>query len=161
MSTCSFIVFLKWASLIVSDFEPHSLVTMPYKLPKISERSHVYMYNLPKKSGSLCVHANFLDIQTNTDIYSYNISHTTPASYTWSFLHPSIFPAYTHSQPTRQCPRAEFKRTKMEEISFIEEIMEEEMVFVDVKEENDDITDNKAGNDKVPGAEQSQLEEVR
>ena len=43
----------------------------------------------------------------------------------------------------------------------MEEIMEEEMVFVDVKEENDDGTDNKAGNDKVPGAEQSQLEEVR
>ena len=49
----------------------------------------------------------------------------------------------------------------MEEISFIEEAMKEEMVFVDVKEENDDVTDNKAGNDKVPGAEQSQLEEVR
>ena len=111
------------------------------------------MYNLPKNSGSLCVHANFLDIQTN--IYTYNPSHTTPASYTWSFHHPSILPAYTHSPPTRQCPRIEFKRTKMEEI------MEEEMVFVDVKEENDDVTDNKAGNDKVPGAEQSQLEEVR
>ena len=40
----------------------------------------------------------------------------------------------------------------MEEISFIEEIMEEH---------NYAITDNKVGNDKGPGAEQSQLEEVR
>ena len=64
----------------------------------------------------------------------------------------------------RQWPRDIFNRTKMEEIGLAEEVMEgemEEIEFVDVKEEIDDITDNKARNDKVYGAEESEWEEVR
>ena len=51
----------------------------------------------------------------------------------------------------------------MEEIALVEvrEGEMEEMEFVDVKEEIDDMTDNKAGNDKVYGAEESEWEEVR